>query len=158
MSRVHVGKARRLAPVGGSTLAGSWPYSQGWKGLPWTNNLAYFSSYKSMNKNCYETGCIIKLFTAIVNSITLKASLFVKASKEWLIMAKALAYCTTKYITAVKRFMIQAPDDDILKLFTTLIFCHSTVILSFRVMKHYFHGNYWGMAVNYCWIGLLCRI
>ncbi len=36
--------------------------------------------------------------------------MFVKASKKWLTVAKAIAYCTTGLITAVKSFMIQAPS------------------------------------------------
>ncbi len=43
------------------------------------------------------------------NSLTLKASVFVKASKKWLTIAKALAYSTKKLIIPVKSFMIQAP-------------------------------------------------
>ncbi len=51
----------------------------------------------------------MKLIMAIVNSVTYKASVFVKASKKRLPVAKALAYCTTEVITAVKSFMIQGP-------------------------------------------------
>ncbi len=35
--------------------------------------------------------------------------MFVKTSKKWLTIAKALAYCTTELITGVKSFMIQGP-------------------------------------------------
>jgi hypothetical protein len=54
--------------------------------------------------------CIIKHITAVINSVTLKASVYVKASKKCLTIAKALAYCTTELITPVKSFMIQAPE------------------------------------------------
>ncbi len=36
--------------------------------------------------------------------------MFVKASTKSPTIAKALVYCTTKFITAVKNFMIQAPE------------------------------------------------
>ncbi len=52
--------------------------------------------------------CIIKRITAVINSVTSKASAFVKASKKWLTIAKALSYSNTELITAVKSFMIQA--------------------------------------------------
>ncbi len=51
---------------------------------------------------------INKLTMAIINSVTQEANKFVKPSKKWLTIAKALAYCTTELITAVKSFMIQA--------------------------------------------------
>jgi hypothetical protein len=54
--------------------------------------------------------CIIKLITAVINSVKQKATAFVKASKKLLTIVKALAYCTTELITAVKSFMIQAPS------------------------------------------------
>ena len=40
---------------------------------------------------------------------TYKDSVFVKASKKWLLIAKALAYCTTELITAIKGCIKQAP-------------------------------------------------
>ncbi len=52
--------------------------------------------------------CIIKLITAVINYVTSMASSFVKASKKWLTIAKALAYSNTELITAIKSFMIQA--------------------------------------------------
>jgi hypothetical protein len=36
-----------------------------------------------------------------------------------------------------------------IKLFTTVIYHHSTVMPSFCVIKLYYLGNYCGMAVNY---------
>ncbi len=44
-----------------------------------------------------------------MNYIKLKAGVFVKASKKWLTVAKALADCTTELIMTIKSFMIQAP-------------------------------------------------
>ncbi len=41
--------------------------------------------------------------------------MFVKASKKRMTIAKALAYCTTGLITAVKSFMIEAPGKFILE-------------------------------------------
>ncbi len=46
--------------------------------------------------------CIIKLITAVINSVTYKASVFVKASKKWQTIAKALAYCTMGLIRLLK--------------------------------------------------------
>ncbi len=53
--------------------------------------------------------CIIKLITAVIHSVTWKASVFVKASKKWLTIAKAMAYCTMELLMATKSFMIQGP-------------------------------------------------
>jgi hypothetical protein len=44
---------------------------------------------------------IIKLFTTIMNSITKKASVFVKASQKLLTKTKALGYYTTEFLTAI---------------------------------------------------------
>ncbi len=50
---------------------------------------------------------IIKLFMAVINSTTKKASVFVKAIRKRL--TNTLAYYTTQFITAMKSFLIQAP-------------------------------------------------
>jgi hypothetical protein len=42
-----------------------------------------------------------------------------------------------------------APGDNVIKLFTPVIYHHSMVIPSFCVIKLYYFGNYCGMAVNY---------
>jgi hypothetical protein len=60
--------------------------------------------------------CIKKHFTGIINSVIQKASVFVKASKNRLLITKALAYYITEFITAVKYFMIEAPVACIIKL------------------------------------------
>ena len=52
---------------------------------------------------------MIKLTTAVINSVTLKPNVFVKGNKKWLTISKALGYFITELITAVKSFMIQAP-------------------------------------------------
>jgi hypothetical protein len=54
--------------------------------------------------------------------------------------------------------MIQAPDVNVIKLFTVVIYYHSTVISSFCVIKLYNIGNYCGMAVNYCSISTLEKV
>jgi hypothetical protein len=54
--------------------------------------------------------CIIKLFTAVINSIMEKGSVFVNSSKKWLIIRKKLASYTIEFITAVKGFMIQSQN------------------------------------------------
>jgi hypothetical protein len=62
----------------------------------------------------YEYGhkaFIIIFFAVVINSVTWKASVFEKARKNWLITAKALAYCSTEFITAVKSFMIRGRGD-----------------------------------------------
>jgi hypothetical protein len=48
---------------------------------------------------------------AIINSVTWNASVFVKAGRKWLTIAKALAYYTAELITAVKSFMVQATGE-----------------------------------------------
>jgi len=41
-----------------------------------------------------------------------------------------------------------APEANVIKLFTAVIYCHSMVISSFCVIKQYYDGNYHGMAVS----------
>jgi hypothetical protein len=41
------------------------------------------------------------------------------------------------------------PGPNVIKLFTTPIYCHSMVILPFCVKRQHYLGNYCGMAVNY---------
>jgi hypothetical protein len=65
--------------------------------------------------------CIIKLITAVINSVTWKASVFVKASKKRLTIANTLTYFTTVLITAVKSFMMHASGGQCDKLFTAVI-------------------------------------
>jgi hypothetical protein len=60
--------------------------------------------------------CIIKLIIVIINSVTYKASVFIKAGKKSLPKAKALAYCTTEVIMAIESFIIQAPMASLIKL------------------------------------------
>ncbi len=48
--------------------------------------------------------------------------------------------------------------DNVIKLFTMVIYHHSTVIPSFCVIKLYYLGNYCGMAVNYCGILTLEKV
>jgi hypothetical protein len=55
---------------------------------------------------------------------------------------------------AIKCFILQAPGENVIKLFTMMIYCHSMVTLSFCVKKLYYLGNYCGMTVNYHGIGL----
>jgi len=60
---------------------------------------------------------VIKLITAVINYVTQKARVFVKTSKKWWPIAKALAYCSTEVILAVKSFMVQARSDQCYKTF-----------------------------------------
>ncbi len=48
---------------------------------------------------------------AVINSITLKASVFVKENKKFLTIAKTLAQYIMEFITAVKGFTTQAPGE-----------------------------------------------
>ena len=41
-----------------------------------------------------------------------------------------------------------SPGVNVIKLFTAVIYCHSTVIPSFCVIKWYYYGNYCGMLVS----------
>jgi hypothetical protein len=50
-------------------------------------------------------GCMFKHFIAIINSVTMKASVFVKTNEKCLTITKALAYYTMELITVVKCFM-----------------------------------------------------
>jgi hypothetical protein len=45
--------------------------------------------------------------------------------------------------------MSMQPGANVIKLFTAVIYHHSTVIPSFCVIKLYYLGNYSGTAVNY---------
>ncbi len=60
-----------------------------------------------------KTGaCIVKLLTVVINSVTKKASVFVKSGQKKLEKTKALGYYTTEFITAIKMFIIEVPDPD----------------------------------------------
>ncbi len=67
-------------------------------------------------------GCIIKLFTAIINSAVQKASAFAIGSHLLLALTNTLAFYVTELITAVIIFMIQAPGANPIKLFTAEIY------------------------------------
>jgi hypothetical protein len=63
----------------------------------------------------------IKKITAVINSITKKASTSVKVSKKCLTITKALAYYTTELITTIKCYILQTPGACTIKLFTAVI-------------------------------------
>ncbi len=52
-------------------------------------------------------------------------------------------------MTVNKSFITLAPGANVIKLFTTVIYHHYKVILSFCVIKLYHPGNYHGNPVNY---------
>ncbi len=54
--------------------------------------------------------------------------------------------------------MRMTPGANVIKLFTAVIYHHSTVIPSFGVIKLHYLGNYCGMAVNYCSILTLEKV
>jgi hypothetical protein len=58
----------------------------------------------SCEKNSWTLpdACIIKCFAAIINSVLLKASVFVQGSKKGSTIAKILAYYATEFIMALK--------------------------------------------------------
>ena len=58
----------------------------------------------------------------------------------------------------VKSFIGLTPGANVIKLFTAVIYHHSTVIPSFCVIKLYYLGNYHGMAVNYHGIKLFITL
>jgi hypothetical protein len=65
----------------------------------------------------HPRACVIKLFVTLINSVTQKAGVFVKASKKRTTITKALAFYRREFITTVKSFMIQAHMDIRLKTF-----------------------------------------
>jgi hypothetical protein len=44
---------------------------------------------------------------------------------------------------------VQAPGANVITDFTMVIYCHSTVLLLFGVIKQYYCGNYHRVTVNY---------
>ena len=73
--------------------------------------LPYGSNYG--HKKFYSTGLAPvglchKTFTAVINCVTQKGCVFVKAIKSDSTKTKALAYHTTEFIKAVKSFVVQA--------------------------------------------------
>ncbi len=65
---------------------------------------------------------IIKLITAMINSVALKSSVFVNASKKWLTIAKALAY-PKGLITAVKVLWYRPdPGPNVLENYAAVIY------------------------------------
>jgi hypothetical protein len=63
------------------------------------------------------------------------------------------AYCTP-LIASTKGFISSFQGANVIKLLTTVTYCHSMAIPSFCVIRLYYLGNYHGMAVNYCGIVL----
>jgi hypothetical protein len=54
---------------------------------------------------------VIKLFVAVINSVTQKLVCSLKPVKKRTTITKALAFYTREFITTVKSFMIQAHMD-----------------------------------------------
>ncbi len=48
--------------------------------------------------------------------------MFVKGNKKLMTITKTLTYYITEFITAIKRFMIQTPGANVIKLFTAGIY------------------------------------
>jgi hypothetical protein len=88
--------------------------------LALTITLAYctkeFTATKSFTVGAPGT-CIMKLFTAAMNSEAWYASAFVIVCHFLLALTNTLAYCTKELITATKGFTVQAPVTCFMKLF-----------------------------------------
>ncbi len=56
---------------------------------------------------------------------------------------------TVKQFQAVKYSQLGGGGLNVIKLFTTVIYCHYIVIPSFCTIKQYFLGNYRGVVANY---------
>jgi hypothetical protein len=79
------------------------------------NTLAYFAAF-SMTKGrvciiLVPEACVIKLLTAIINSIMYKVSVFVIVNNFLFTLTNTPAFYNTESITAVKSFVIQAPGN-----------------------------------------------
>jgi hypothetical protein len=75
------------------------------------NFFKVFSNFlnNSSTFRIFPGACIIKIITAVINSVTYQASVFVSSQKKVTKITMVLAYCTRKLITYIKSFMIQAP-------------------------------------------------
>ncbi len=74
--------------------------------------LVFPESYNIFSQNDPRTGVsIIKPFMTVIKFVTQCASKFVKPSKQCLTTTKALAYYTTEFIMAVRRFMSKVLGD-----------------------------------------------
>ncbi len=62
--------------------------------------------------------CIMKLFTAAMNSEAWYTSVFAIVCHFLLALRNTLAYCTKELITATKSFTVEAPGTCFMKLFT----------------------------------------
>ncbi len=70
-----------------------------------------------------------------------------------LLVTYTLAYYSMVWVNVLKSFKALArrstPGANVLKTFTTVIYCHTMVILSFCLLKLYCLGKYCGMAAYY---------
>ena len=72
---------------------------------------SFGTTYRDNYLNFVKSGaCIIKLFTDVINSVIFKPGIFVICQYILLALTNTLALYVTKLITAVKSFMIQAPE------------------------------------------------
>ncbi len=89
--------------------------------------------------------CIIKLIITVINSITYKASVFVKASKKWMTVAKALAYCTMELITYKKRLVSRINPSLLLK--NILYNTWTLQLTKFDLMENYIQKLIKGLSL-----------
>jgi hypothetical protein len=62
-----------------------------------------------LKKETFVQGPVLQnFFTAVINSVTSKASVFVKVNKIFLTISKTLTQYIMEFITALKSFMVQA--------------------------------------------------
>jgi hypothetical protein len=89
--------------------------------LSGSNTLARSENLLVMDKKSFiilgPGACIIKLFTAVINSVVQYASAFAIVSHILLALTNALAFYVTELIMVVISFMIQAPGANVIKLF-----------------------------------------
>ncbi len=110
----------------------------------------------------WQGACIITIFTAVINSVSKKVSVFVKASQKWLTITKALGYYTTEIITAVKvlwyrphafifsswKYMAKGSETEVKYMLNHLkveesILAATTCTMKKMVLKEIIHSQQW---------------
>ncbi len=97
-----------------------------------TERFKNVNNWLSINISTYiETSgvCIIKLITAVINSVTYKVSVFVKASKKLPTMVKPLAYCFMELNMTAKSFMILTPSGQSSNLYLIVVHLSTLVLI-----------------------------
>ncbi len=90
-----------------------------------------------MKKETFVQGPVLQnFFTVVINSVTSKASAFVKVKKKFWTISETSAWYIMECITALKSFMMQAPGACIIKLLRELLilYLNKLVRLSLSVI------------------------